>query len=99
MIGLVNKNDFLIKLIWAGYKREYAVCRLKDNKASIIQSIRSDIDDKYNIISISPLSEKRFLVYLDNGINIYCFFKNIIYIIQKYLLINITILFLKEFMK
>jgi len=72
VIGLVNKNDFLIKLIWEGHKREYAVCRLKDNKASIIQSIRSDIDDKYNIISISPLSEKRFLVYLDNGINIFC---------------------------
>ena len=72
VIGLGNKNDFLIELIWEGHDREYAVCRLKDNKASIIQSIRSDIDDKYNIISISPLSEKRFLVYLDNGIDIFC---------------------------
>ena len=71
VIGLGNKDDFLIELIWEGCYCEYAVCRLKNKKASIIQSIRSDFH-KYKIISISPLSEKRFLVYLDNGINIFC---------------------------
>jgi hypothetical protein len=71
VIGLGNKDDFLIELIWEGFYCEYAVCRLKNKKASIIQSIRSDFH-KYKIISISPLSEKRFLVYLDNGINIFC---------------------------
>ena len=72
VIGLGNKDDFLIQLIWKGSQREYAVCRLKNKKASIIQSIREDLDDNYKIISVSPLSEKRFLVYLDNGINIFC---------------------------
>ena len=71
VIGLGNKDDFLIKLIWEGFYCEYAVCRLKNKKVSIIQSIYSDFE-KYKIISISPLSEKRFLVYLDNGINIFC---------------------------
>ena len=71
VIGLDNKDDFLILLLWEGVYQEYAVCRLKAKNVSIIQSITSDFDN-YQIISVSPLSEKRFIVYLKNGIDIYC---------------------------
>jgi hypothetical protein len=54
-----------------GNSQEYAVCRLKNKNVLIIQSIKSDFDN-YKIKSISLLSEKRFLVYLEKGVDIFC---------------------------
>ena len=78
MIGLGNEDDFLIHLKWRGTTQEYAVCIIKNKNVSIIKSIESDFEN-YQIQSVSPLSEKRFLVYLDKGINIFCYQKNNIY--------------------